>query len=148
MDDYFTITLRIPKPSRKWLQFSLRSLLLLMLAVSAFFAGRESTKYLSVWPVVGKKGPTAVPVPLLAGKKSRAVVAKKTTPGMRMLICVAQKNIPADRPLRASDVALESWPADRVPAGSVLNPAEVIGGQPRTLITRGEPITSRRLFVQ
>jgi len=150
MDDYFTITLRIPKPTRKWLQFSLWSLMLLTLAVSAFFAGRESTKLDSMWPFAAKQ-PVRKPVAvrLVAGWKNRPTAARKTTtPGVKLLICVAQRNIPAVRPLTARDVALESWPAERVPSGSVLDLAEAIGGKSRTLITRGEPITSRRLFVQ
>ncbi|MGL4513584.1 MAG: Flp pilus assembly protein CpaB [Lacipirellulaceae bacterium] len=61
-------------------------------------------------------------------------------------IYVALHNINLGDPIGASMIALEEWPADRVPTGSLTKLEEVEGRRPRTTLVAGTPILEAQLL--
>ncbi|MEN0111805.1 MAG: Flp pilus assembly protein CpaB, partial [Planctomycetota bacterium] len=68
-------------------------------------------------------------------------VALETTP-----IYVALFNINLNDPIDASMVALEEWPADKVPEGAIASLEELEGRRPRTTVIAGTPILEAQLL--
>jgi pilus assembly protein CpaB len=63
-------------------------------------------------------------------------------------IYVALKNINVGDPLTEEMVALEEWPKDKVPVGSVTTWEGLEGRRPRTNIYQGEPILDGKLLAK
>jgi pilus assembly protein CpaB len=74
---------------------------------------------------------------------SNRPTAVETTP-----IYVALKNINVGDPLTDEMVALEEWPKDKVPVGSLTKWEELESRRPRTNIYMGEPILDTKLLAQ
>jgi pilus assembly protein CpaB len=63
-------------------------------------------------------------------------------------IYVALRNINVGDPMTESMVALEEWPKDKVPVGSLVKWEELEGRRPRTNIYQGEPILDGKLLAK
>lgn len=72
---------------------------------------------------------------------NRPAVELETTP-----IYVALHNINLGDPISASMVALEEWPADKAPQGSISSLEDLEGRRPRTTIVAGTPILDAQLL--
>jgi pilus assembly protein CpaB len=73
--------------------------------------------------------------------------AKRPGPALETKpIYVALHNINLGDPIGASMIALEEWPADRVPTGALTKLEEVEGRRPRTTIVAGTPILEAQLL--
>ena len=72
---------------------------------------------------------------------NRPAASLDTTP-----IYVALHNINLGDPINASMVALEEWPADKVPEGALLTLEDLEGRRPRTTIVGGTPILEAHLL--
>lgn len=74
---------------------------------------------------------------------ANAGVKLDTTP-----IYVAVHNINLGDPIDATMVALEEWPADKAPQGSITTLEDLEGRRPRTTIVAGTPILEAQLLAQ
>jgi pilus assembly protein CpaB len=74
---------------------------------------------------------------------SNRPTAVETTP-----IYVALQNINVGDPLTDEMVALEEWPKDKVPVGSLIKWEELEDRRPRTNIYKGEPILDTKLLAK
>lgn len=72
---------------------------------------------------------------------NRGGVELDTTP-----IYVAMHNINLGDPISANMVALEEWPADKAPKGSISSLEDLEGRRPRTTIVAGTPILEAQLL--
>ncbi|TWT95974.1 SAF domain protein [Botrimarina colliarenosi] len=80
---------------------------------------------------------------------SRVMDANANRPAMQLEttpIYVALHNINLGDPIGASMVALEEWPADKAPKGSLTSLEDLEGRRPRTTIVAGTPILEAQLL--
>lgn len=90
--------------------------------------------------------------PLAAASAALAVLLLATTlrPVSASLVdvAVAAADLPPGSTLTADDIAVAPMPADYLPPGAVLDPAEAVGRTLTSAIAAGEPVTQSRLLAQ
>ena len=97
-----------------WSRFRLRSLLLFMALIAAFFADRKSHEQFPDIAALFRNQPATAP------------------------ICVAGRDIRVGERIRATDVVVEIWPADKIPANTIVNVKDALGARPRVALYTGE----------
>lgn len=121
--EYTTITIRVPKVGRR-LRFSLRALFAVTLLAAVFASG---------W--------------IAHRSYERARINRVPTVATQAIL-VATKDISFQGRLDVSNVKLEEWPLDRLPAGPVVDVAELDGFVTRSRVYAGEPIQLEKVTKQ
>ena len=92
-----------------------------MALIAAFFAGRKSHEQFPNVAALFRKQTATAP------------------------ICVAGRNIRVGERIRATDVVVEIWPVDKIPANTIVNVKDAIGARPRVALYTGEALRADKL---